>query len=277
MSVDTMDIERIDSLQKVELADGVDVKVYTAGAFPRVLAALLDLVFMGLLFAASVLVISLVVGLLGVYLNIGGINQILMGFIMIYLFIFMWFYNFFFERGKKAATWGKRIVGLKVVSTDGSRADEKQIFIRNILRAADLLPGAPLYMWFPNEFLQMGLMMLGIGIFTMGTYGVGLTACLLTPRFQRIGDLVAGTIVVHTTEMRYFSKNTITVKEKKIPRLKILREEEVAIREFSERAVMWSPARRNEIASHAAELTDKDGDEAVRELLAYSNWIEEKK
>lgn len=264
------DKQRIDTLQSVELADGVEVKVRIAGAFPRAMAAMVDLIFMFILFFVSVWVIVFIF----MALAISGVeSESFVGWVLIYLFVFVWFYNFIFERGKKAATWGKRIFGLKVASTNGTRATAKQVFVRNILRAADLLPGAPLALIFTNPQIQESLMYLGVGMLTVGTYGVGLASCLFTSKFQRIGDLVAGTLVVHTKEKAIVTAQLPEVIAVKMPRLKILREEEVAIRNFCERGGMWSPARRAELANYADELTGKHGDEAVMELAAYSNWI----
>lgn len=66
-------------------------------------------------------------------------------------------------------TLGKRIVGLRVVDESGRAASTGQAWIRNIIRIADLLP--PPYL-------------------------IGLAFVGLHPRHQRLGDLVAGTLVV---------------------------------------------------------------------------------
>lgn len=65
---------------------------------------------------------------------------------------------------------GKRIVGLRVVKTGGYALRFPDSLLRNLLRAVDFLP-----------------------IF----YGVGLTSLLLTRHCQRLGDIVAGTLVVY--------------------------------------------------------------------------------
>lgn len=262
--------DRIDTLQSVEMAEGIEVQTPVAGAFPRAMALLLDTIFMMLIFFAfmfcMIMLFINVIGIEGGPAAIGGI-------FLITAFLFVWFYNFFFERGKKAATWGKRIYGLKVVSADGTRATGRQIFIRNILRAADYLPGVPLAMLIFDDELAFAVMLVGIGLIPVGSYGVGLMSCLFTKKFQRVGDIVANTVVVHTKTLVHAVSPIAAPDLAKMPRLQLMREEEVAIRSFCERAGIWSEARRIEMAQHAEELTHKQGIEAVNELASYSRWI----
>jgi hypothetical protein len=160
---------------------------------------------------------------------------------------------------------------------DGTRATSRQVFIRNILRAADYLPGVPMAYLFTNETIITAMMMLGIGIIPVGSYGIGIVCCLFTKKFQRVGDLVAGTIVVHVRDQVHSVAPLPPAQIPKMPRLPIKREEEVAIRSFCERAGIWSLERRREIAQHASGLTGKLGQDAVEELVAYSRWIVDRK
>ena len=72
--------------------------------------------------------------------------------------------------GTSGQTLGKRIINIKVVKADGSRCDMSSAFLRSILRIIDSL---------------------FIGI-------VGIIVILTTEKKQRIGDIVANTIVVKT-------------------------------------------------------------------------------
>lgn len=67
-------------------------------------------------------------------------------------------------------TPGKRAVGVRVLRDDGSPVTATEALLRNVLRLVDLLP------------------VLGLA---------GIVSILATRRDQRIGDLAAGTIVVH--------------------------------------------------------------------------------
>jgi uncharacterized RDD family membrane protein YckC len=64
---------------------------------------------------------------------------------------------------------GKRLLDLRVISMDGVRASVGQLFLRNLVRLVDFLPFA---------------------------YFVGLVATFASKRAQRLGDLVAGTLVI---------------------------------------------------------------------------------
>ena len=74
----------------------------------------------------------------------------------------------------KGRTIGKRVLRLRVIDQMGLHLTFGQIVIRNLLRFADMLPS--LYM-------------------------VGGLSCLLTRRAQRLGDLVANTVVVRTPKV----------------------------------------------------------------------------
>jgi len=75
-----------------------------------------------------------------------------------------------FEMAMGGQSLGKRLLGLRVVKVAGHPIGFYDSVLRNLLRAADLVPF---------------------------TYAVGALSVLFTRRFQRLGDLAAGTIVVH--------------------------------------------------------------------------------
>jgi len=66
-------------------------------------------------------------------------------------------------------TIGKRLLRLRVVDSAGRRLTFEQVVIRNLLRFADVLPGA---------------------------YLLGGATAILSPRGQRLGDIAAGTLVI---------------------------------------------------------------------------------
>lgn len=90
------------------------------------------------------------------------------GLVLLALFAAQWIY---FVVGE--AIWGrspgKMAVGVRVVTTSGRPIGWRAAALRNLLRAADLLPAG---------------------------YLVGVLSMTLSSRFQRLGDLVAGTMVV---------------------------------------------------------------------------------
>lgn len=80
----------------------------------------------------------------------------------LYFILFEWLWN--------GQTLGKKALGIRVRMTDGTPATFAAAVGRNLIRVADILPGS---------------------------YFVGLIAMFTNPRSQRIGDLFAGTIVIH--------------------------------------------------------------------------------
>jgi uncharacterized RDD family membrane protein YckC len=84
-------------------------------------------------------------------------------------FLLEWGYGCFFETWWNGQTPGKRAFNLRVIKTEGYAIGFYEAMIRNLLRAADFVP-----------------------LF----YAAGFLTAILNPRLQRIGDLVAGTMVV---------------------------------------------------------------------------------
>ena len=86
---------------------------------------------------------------------------------LLLFFVIYWFYGVLFETFMNGQTPGKYVLGLRVLTDSGQPINGMQATLRNLLRAADLL--VPL---------------------------VGLIVMTLNRKYQRLGDLVAGTIVV---------------------------------------------------------------------------------
>jgi uncharacterized membrane protein SpoIIM required for sporulation/uncharacterized RDD family membrane protein YckC len=79
-------------------------------------------------------------------------------------------YHLILEIAMHGRTPGKRIAGLRIVARDGSSPTLGALLTRNVFRLVDSLPVA---------------------------YGVGLVATLVTPEHVRIGDMAAGTLLIH--------------------------------------------------------------------------------
>lgn len=89
---------------------------------------------------------------------------------MIVMFFTYWGYPIICEVYFGGRTMGKRALGLEVVRADGLPVGWRESTLRNLLLVADFLP-----------------------MF----YVSGLICMMLDVKFRRIGDIVAGTIVVH--------------------------------------------------------------------------------
>jgi uncharacterized RDD family membrane protein YckC len=140
-----------------------------AGPFRRCFAYLIDvaIVFATVFVAAIVLLL----------ISLGSVSSA--GPILVAYFVIMWGYRIVFEVLLNGQTLGKRLVGLRVVSDQGVPITPAQAVLRNVVGSVD---GTVPYL------LQPGLM----GMLLM----FGLASMLLTRKFQRLGDLAAGTMVV---------------------------------------------------------------------------------
>ncbi|BCU79845.1 RDD family protein [Luteolibacter sp. LG18] len=242
--------ERLDTLQSVELAEGVEIRLRIAGPFLRAGAFFVDL----LIQVGCVVVVAIVLGIAG--MAIGG--SVAGGLWLLFWFVLQWWYPVIFEAGKRGATPGKRAMGLRVVQTSGAPITVGQAIIRNFLRFVDCIP-AP----FPGV--------------PFVTYGFGLASCLATKRFQRLGDLAAGTVVVYD---RIPPEPVVAAPPPMAsvrPPVLLTADEVRALAIFRDRAGLWSEARRIEIADHASELSGGKGPLGVGRLMAMAHWLQEKR
>lgn len=92
------------------------------------------------------------------------------GLYLLFLFLSYWGYPIVCEVYFGGRTLGKRAVGLEVVRSDGLPVGWRESTLRNLLLVADFLPMA---------------------------YATGLICMMTDTRFRRLGDIVAGTQVVH--------------------------------------------------------------------------------
>ena len=150
-----------------------------AGPFRRVFAYLIDqLVILGLLITA--LIAALV-------LSLGGSGSGI-GLLMVAYFALNWGYRIVLEALCNGQTLGKRVLSIRVMSDKGVSITGAQAVIRNLIGTIDD--------WYPFA------------------YSVGLASMVLTRKFQRLGDLAAGTMVV--VEDRPWRGGVVRVQEKAV-------------------------------------------------------------
>lgn len=106
------------------------------------------------------------------------------------------FYFIAFELGRKAATPGKRALGLRVAARNGGRLTANAVFARNFMREVEV--------FLPLSFLFMGGDSVNSAIGLLGLLWSGIF--LLFPIFNkdklRVGDLIAGTWVIHAPKTK---------------------------------------------------------------------------
>lgn len=125
-----------------------------------------------------------------------GSANIAFAFWLVFFFFVRNFYYIFFELGTKAATPGKRALGLRVVSRDGGRLTANSVLARNFIREIEV--------GLPFQFLVMrGDQLSGwIVLFGLLWSGIFLFFPVFNRDKMRIGDLIAGTWVIHNPKAK---------------------------------------------------------------------------
>lgn len=172
--------------REIVTPEGIPLRVVIADAGSRAAAFLLDLLLMGAILFGLLLVAYL--ALSSVFHD--GWTQ---AFLQLASFLIFTFYFPFFELRWQGATPGKRALGLRVIDAEGGQLTAGAILGRNLVRNIEF--------WIPATILivpeQLGVSEPGLlRLFTV----LWLLVLAFLPLFNRdrlrVGDLVAGTVVV---------------------------------------------------------------------------------
>ncbi|MEV6928858.1 RDD family protein [Dactylosporangium sp. NPDC051485] len=160
--------------ERVISGEAVELEVRVARAGSRVLALALDLLCQAVLLVALIFATALAVYLVAQ----AGLFDLGLGqaFIVIDTVIVLIGYPVFWETLLRGRTPGKLAMGLRVVRDDGGPIRFRQALTRALVGLAVEWPGL---------------------LFPVASWAVGLGVLMLNPSGKRIGDLVAGTIVIH--------------------------------------------------------------------------------
>lgn len=149
---------------RIRTPEGIEFSMQLAGPISRFLAWSLDIACIS---AALGTVSGLFQVVTAMSRDIGSALHILAGFVLSIG------YGIWCEWYWRGQTVGKRLLKLRVMDERGLRVRFSQIVVRNLLRAADILPGL---------------------------YLLGGLISLLHGRGQRLGDIAAGTVVIRIGE-----------------------------------------------------------------------------
>jgi hypothetical protein len=155
---------------------------------------------------------------------------------ILFVFCVYWGYFAFFEIIWKGQTPGKRVAKIRVIHGSGRPINVYEAIGRNLLRVIDGLPGM---------------------------YGVGIVCMILNNQNRRIGDYVAGTVVVHdkhTGEVKP-DWNTVTESAASTSRLaQVASEELVLIETYLHRRAEMNLILRDQVAYQiATRIAEKTG------------------
>lgn len=244
---------------RVVTPEGVQLRREIAGAGSRFCAAVID----GLIVGLGVLLLLVMLGLLS-QIDASGLSEFLLGLALGGSLLVVLGYQLLFGVLADGSTPGKRALGLRVVSVDGWPASGAQHLLRTLLWPVDVLLPVPLPFF--------GLL--------------GLVVVLTTERRQRLGDLVAGTVVEREAPARVrpeplAGERWSTLEERTLaltPGLaaRLGEDDRVLLRELLARDDL-SAARRRKLlrsaAEHYARRLELSGDvrpeRAIAELYLY--------
>lgn len=222
----------LDTLRQVTTPELIELQLRPAGLLPRSLAWTLDLLIR----------IGLLLCLLPLVSMLGDAGN---GLMLLAYFLLDWFYPVFFEVLRQGATPGKKSLGLKVVHDNGTPIGWGASLSRNLLRTADMLPFA---------------------------YGCGIVSMLCHAEFRRVGDIVAGTLVVYRDKPAALP--ALEKCEAIMPAAPLDRATQRALLAFAERAASLTPARQEELAELLPHLAHSDtGPQGAARLLGLANHL----
>jgi uncharacterized RDD family membrane protein YckC len=164
--------------------EGVDLELRIASSGLRLGALIVDLIIL--------VVILFLFSLAMVWVGFAGTGDVAIIVWMLGFFILRTFWFVGFELGSRAATPGKRLMGIRVVARDGGRLTADAVVARNLIRELELF--LPLMM---VGFGASENMVSGWTVAAGVIWSLTLSLFLLFNRDRmRMGDLIAGTWVV---------------------------------------------------------------------------------
>ena len=151
----------------IETPERVELHYVLANVGNRFLAAGID----HLIQTVAVVIIVIAAGALGNWQVFASIGMWTAALIVLAVFAIYWGYFVAFETLWNGQTPGKRIMRLRVVREDGRPVRFFEVFVRNLVRVAiDFQP--------------------------LPSYAIGVVSIIFSARSKRVGDFVAGTVVV---------------------------------------------------------------------------------
>lgn len=208
----------------IDTPEQIALEFSLAGAGSRFLAILIDT-----LVQLAVFFVLALVALAAAWLASSGYRRFAtwIGAALIIL-AFLLYYGYFaaFETAWSGQTPGKRAIGIRVIRVSGQPITAFDAILRNLLRIVDQLPGI---------------------------YAVGVLSIFFTARHQRIGDLVAGTVVVLEQSVRAAHRISTETAASRLGAARLSTEELEVIETFLTRRDDLPPYMRTRAAGQLAE------------------------
>lgn len=222
----------IDNTLSHDTPEGIRLSLVPAGIGVRAWAFLIDLIIRHLLFGLCALCL----------LSFG---QAGFGLLSLAYFLVVWWYPVICEMLWQGQTLGKKAFKIRTMMDNGTQIGFQASMIRHLLIIADFLP----MLFF------------------------GAIVCMLFDRqFKRLGDKVAGTVVVYDYDKH--KSFDIVAHTPIIPPVLLTLSEQKAILQFAERAGGLSADRVRELVAILAPLTNMHNTKQPSQvILGYANYI----
>jgi uncharacterized RDD family membrane protein YckC len=236
-----------DERLKIDTPEQIALELPLAGVGSRFLAVAVDTVLQAALYLAGVLTLMAgprIAGGLPALLRLTG-----PALAILFTFCVYWGYFAFFEIIWSGRTPGKRIASIRVIKESGRPINVYEAIGRNVLRAVDFLPVM---------------------------YGLGVVVMMLNRQSRRIGDFVAGTVVVYETATDELAPDWRAAPGSAVPDASMIRvtaEELRLIETYLQRRFDLDPLVRDAMADQiAARIKEKTGvgrepDQSVDDFL----------
>ena len=221
----------IDNVTSIETPEGATLNHSPAGIVIRGLAFLIDL------FIKAIIIFIGVMFLIFIGEEIAG------GIFLIFFFLISWFYGVLFEILNDGQTPGKIIFNLQVIKDDGTPVSMQASILRNLIFTVIESP-LPI---------------------------VAATSMILSNHFQRIGDHLGKTIVIHADSSK---QEQLVTNYEHIPCPVVLsNEEKMLFLEFQSRQQFLTIERNQELANLLKPIHHLTDEEALRITLSYAREI----
>ncbi|GAE29698.1 RDD family protein [Halalkalibacter hemicellulosilyticus] len=168
---------------QVKTPEYVSLQFQSAGLGSRASAFIID---QAIIMIANITILIGAIYLMDFMGLFMGTSWVPIAIVTILAFLINWGYFFFLEYFTGGRTLGKKMLGIRVMQENGHSITLLSSFIRNLLRIVDQLPAG---------------------------YLLGILMIFFHSKHKRLGDLAAGTLVVHERRVRKRKKKTAIEKE----------------------------------------------------------------
>lgn len=218
--------QRLDTTRRIATPEGIELQLRLAGPVARAYARTIDVC----------IALAILMALGSITRGFGGLG---FAAIAITSFLIVWLLPAWCEVYWRGATPGKHAMQLQVVQDDGRPVDWGAALIRNLLWIIDFLP-----MFF----------------------AAGLVSMMINRDFKRLGDLAAGTIVIHVGKS--IAVASFANIDARPPARPLTLTEQRTVIDFAERADAFTEERAIELAEIAAPILDGARGIAAKAYLA---------